>query len=226
MAMAVKQIILVGIAVTGLATSASGQEQSEAPVIEKLPITGMMKVTDETGEVRYLSEDRRFVFVGTMYDLWKGEALSAGVSVSTEVDWRRNGVSIEKISFVVGGERAQRTLLIAPECRDCKDLLRGILRSLDRPINILMLASSEKGKERNGWVWCARDREAALVDVYLRERRPEGEDLEKECDRFGLMLAEQAAMLFGIGQLPMYVDEEGNGHTGKAAIYKSIQRDN
>lgn len=191
--------------------------------VEQLPITGMMKITEKDGTVKYLSSNRRFVFVGTMYDLWRGEAMTAGVETTQRIDWNRNGVSIEKIGFAIGNDFADDTLFIAPECVDCKDLLRLALEVKGEDLNIVLLSSSKQGKWQNELVWCSRDREAGLRTVYLEEATPKATDIENSCDKFGLMLAEQASLLFGIGQLPMYVDAKGIGYTGEQAIYAVTQ---
>jgi len=187
--------------------------------IEQLPITGLMKVTEADGTVKYLSTDRRFVFVGSMYDLWKGDALAAGVTTDQRIEWDRNGVSVEKISFSVGSVVGQSTIIVAPECQDCKDLLKLALETVKDDLNVVLLSSSKAGSRDNALVWCSKDRLDGLRSVYFESRQPDPEDINKNCDQFGLMLADQAAQLFGIGQLPMFVDSKGNGYTGEQAIY-------
>jgi len=189
------------------------------PEFEQLPITGMYKVTEADGTVRYLSSNRRFVFVGKMYDLWQGDTMEAGVAVSQKFDWNRNGVSIEKISFPLGDGTGTKTIFIAPECDDCKELLRYAYAMGETDLNVVLLASSEAGQKTNSAIWCAKDRAKLLRSVYLDGKTPKPSDISSACDRFGLMLAEQAALLFGVGQLPLFVDENGNGHAGEAAIY-------
>lgn len=205
-----------------MALSASGMAQSGEGKgwlgVEELPIDGMIQIVQEDGNTIYLSSNRRFAFVGTMYDLWRGEALELGVSVSQRLDLERNGVSIRTIGMPAGDDWSQQTLFIAPECQDCKDLLEAALSLLEDDLNVVMLASSRQGRVDNAAVWCARDRAAALRSVYLENRRPAKEDLHITCDRFGLALAEEAAMLFGIAQLPLFLGQDGMGYVGKDAI--------
>lgn len=197
---------------------------AEEPAFEQLPITGMYKVTEADGTVKYLSSDRRFVFVGKMYDLWQGDTMEAGVAVSQKFDWNRNGVSIEKISFSLTDGVGKKTIFIAPECDDCKELLRYAYAIGETDLNVVLLASSEAGQKTNSTVWCAKNRAELLKSVYLDGKTPTAADIHSACDRFGLMLAEQAALLFGVGQLPMFVDEHGNGHAGEAAIYAMTRK--
>ncbi len=145
--------------------------------------------------------------------------MSAGVGASKTIDINRNGVSIEKIAFPVGGSFGANTLFVAPECEDCKQLLKLALATKPNDLNIVLLASSEAGRRENAYVWCSKDRVAGLRTVYLDRQRPTQGDMNQDCDQFGLMLAEQAAVVFGIGQLPLYVDSEGIGHVGETAIY-------
>jgi hypothetical protein len=187
--------------------------------VERLPITGIYKVTEADGSVKYISDNQRFVFVGKMYDLWQGEAMTTGVGASRTINLERNGVSLDKIAFPVGDSLGKRTMFIAPDCEDCRGLLRLALEKGSDDLNIVLLASDENGRRNNGYVWCSKNRLKGLKTVYLDLEKPKPEDINKSCDRFGLMLAEQAALLFGIGQLPLYVDEEGTGHVGESAIY-------
>ena len=187
--------------------------------IELLPINALYKVVGADGSVKYISDNQRFVFVGKMYDLWQGETMTADVGVSQKINLNRNGVSIEKISFPVGGSFGSNTLFIAPECEDCRGLVRLALETNVDDLNVVLLAASESGERDNSLVWCSKNRIEGLRKVYLERQQPAKSDINEECDRFGLMLAEQAAMVFGIGQLPLYVDAEGNGHVGESAIY-------
>lgn len=204
---------------SGAAAQAPMDGVPSSAKIELLPIDAVYKVTDAEGNVKYMSADQRFVFVGKMYDLWQGEAMTANVGVSRKINLKRNGVSLEKISFPIGDNIGDRTLFIAPECEDCSGLLELALKTKADNLNVVLLAASEAGHRNNAMVWCARNREQALRKVYLEKEQPGADELNDECDQFGLMLAEQAAMVFGIGQLPLYVDEKGVGHVGESAIY-------
>lgn len=186
--------------------------------VEMLPIDGLQKVTQQDGSVVFLSTNRRFAFVGTMYDLWRGEALTLGVATSQRLELERNGVSLEKIAMPLGEALSGNTLFIAPECDDCRELLAAALETTAGDLNVVLLASTQAGQRANSVVWCAGDRGAALRAIYLEGRAVEAREVPADCDRFGLMLADQAAMLFGIGQLPLFLDERGIGYVGEDAI--------
>jgi hypothetical protein len=224
-----KQLVLIVACVM-----ASGAALAESSIldgvaatarVERLPIQALYKVTEADGSVKYLSDDQRFVFVGKMYDLWQGEAMTAGVGPSRKINLNRNGVSIEKIAFPVGDAFGERTLFVAPECEDCRGLLRLALETGPDDLNVVLLAASEAGRRANDLVWCSKNRVDGLRTVYLEKKEPKQSEVNRECDRFGLMLAQQAAMVFGIGQLPLYVDAEGNGHVGESAIYAVSKKD-
>lgn len=213
----------ISFSIDGACSNESAISQSmPGAKIERLPITGMVKVSQPDGETYFISQDRRFVFKGEMFDLWTGEALTAGIEVEQRIDWDRNGVSIQKIGFPVGNSETKRALFIAPECQDCKDLLRVVIDKFSG-INIVLLASSEKGLFLNKLIWCSKDRTEALKTIYLDGMDVDSKNLHQECDQFGLMMADQAAKLFGIGQLPMYVDENGMGYTGERAIHAVLK---
>lgn len=192
--------------------------------VERLPIDGMKRIVQEDGAVIYLSTNRRFAFQGTMYDLWRGEALELGVAVSQRLDLERNGVSIQRIGMRLGNDWSDSTLFIAPECNDCKELLRAAINLLDGDMNVVMLASSVEGRRANSDVWCARNQKRALKTVYLEGGSLDPDMVSEGCDRFGLLLAEEAAMLFGIGQLPLFLASDGMGYVGIDAIRAVIDR--
>ena len=210
---------------TALAETSTLDGVASTARVERLPIQALYKVTEADGSVKYLSDDQRFVFVGKMYDLWQGEAMTAGVGPSRKINLNRNGVSIEKIAFPLGEGFGKRTLFIAPECEDCRGLLRLALETNPENLNVVLLAASEAGRRDNDLVWCSKNRVDGLRTVYLEKKEPQQSEINRECDRFGLMLAQQAAMVFGIGQLPLYVDAEGNGHVGESAIYAVSNKD-
>jgi hypothetical protein len=187
--------------------------------IERIPVGALIRVTEPDGTVRYLSEDRRFVFVGKMYDLWKGDVMTAGEEYNQQINWNRNGVSLEKIAVATGEVIGSKTLVVAPECEDCRGLLKLAMARHEGDLNVVMIASTPEGERANSLVWCSKDRVKGLKTVYFDRSEPRVGDMHQECDRFGLMMAQQAAVVFGIAQLPLYVDEQGNGHVGESAIY-------
>lgn len=218
-------VYLIAAGSAGLAESAELDGVATSARVERLPIQALYKVTEADGSVKYLSDDQRFVFVGKMYDLWQGEAMTVGIGPNRKINLNRNGVSIEKIAFPLGDGFGNRTIFVAPECEDCRGLLRLAMETNPEDLNVVLLAASEAGRRDNDLVWCSKNRVDGLRTVYLEKKEPRPIDINKECDRFGLMLAQQAAMVFGIGQLPLYVDAEGNGHVGEAAIYAVSKKD-
>lgn len=204
--------VLMTVSIAGAETALDGAD------IDVLPITGMSRVTQPDGSVIFISSNKRFVFRGTMYDLWNGDTLEAGVAVTQRIDWDRNGVSIDRIAMLTGPKPGTRTMFVAPECGDCRDLLRVALDRFASDLNVVLLSSSSDGRLKNQMVWCAKDRVGALRTVYLDGGVPSRAEMNTECDQFGLMMAEQAALLFGVGQLPMFVDEKNVGYTGEGAI--------
>lgn len=204
-------------------TSHVSAEPSESR-IEALPISGLSKVTMSDGSTKYLSDNRRFVFVGTMYDLWQGGTIEAGVQLNSEVNLNRNGIKVSKMGFSIEGPVDENAVLfVAPNCPDCSDLLRMVYELGDMPLSIVLLASTSEEHRNNAFVWCANDRAKALKMVYVEKTFPKRSEMNEGCDRLGLMLAGEAAKLFGIAQLPMLVSESGQGHVGKDAIEELLK---
>lgn len=200
--------------------SAESMESS----IEQLPITGMSKVTMSDGTTKYLSDNRRFVFVGKMYDLWQGGAIESGVELTSKVDLNRNGIKVSRMGFSIEGPVDENAVLfVAPNCPDCSELLKMVYELDDIPLSVVLLASTSDEHRTNAFVWCANDRAKVLKMVYVEKRFPERAEMNEECDRLGLMLAGEAAKLFGIAALPMLVSESGKGYVGKDAIEELIK---
>jgi thiol:disulfide interchange protein DsbC len=190
---------------------------SGAKGIEKLDIDGMSKVTLEDGSTFFISDNKRYVFRGEMVDLWSGTDISVEAT-SMKVNLNRNGVTTEKISLHFGYGNEELTVFIAPECPQCVDLVEMMMadESLKRfRFNAVLLDSSREGKIANQVVWCAMDHKEALYSVYVEGKQPASASAAgSDCDQFGLYLAKEAAKLFGIGQLPMIVNESGFGTVG------------
>lgn len=192
--------------------------------IEQLPITGIHKVTMSDGTVKFLSEDRRFVFVGTMHDLWNGGTLEAGVPLDSKVNLSRNGIEVNRMGFSLRGPVNENPVLfVAPDCEDCAELLKMVFALEKINISVVLLATTQTQHRMNAFVWCSNDRAKSLEMVYIGNQLPKRADMNEECDRLGLMLAGEAAKLFGIAQLPMMVSKEGNGYVGVDAIEQLIK---
>ena len=117
------QVAFALVMALGSAAVASAAAPSGATGrVERLPITGMLKVTQADGSVLYLSTDRRFAFRGEMTDLWTGTDLSVG-ELENRVDLDRNGVSVEKISLAIGRGKQPLTVFVAPECEQCRTVV-------------------------------------------------------------------------------------------------------
>jgi hypothetical protein len=176
--------------------------------------------------VKYISDDRRFVFVGKMYDLWKGDAIEAGISVTQNIDFDRNGVSIEKIGFPVGASYGSNTLFVAPECESCATLIETMLDEAvlrKHRYRVVMLSATSEGDLSNRMVWCSDGKTEALRSIYVEGIVPTSlKSPESECNQFGLFLAQQAAMAFGIAQLPTIVEADGSAVAGIGPAMKLI----
>ena len=195
--------------------------------VERLPITGMLKVTQPDGSVVYLSTDRRFVFRGEMTDLWTGTDLSLG-ELENRLDLDRNGVSVEKISLAIGRGQQPLTVFVAPECEQCRTVVEMLLEPAALKAyrsRVVLLDSSPGGARANAVVWCAADPAEALRSVYLEGRQPKSAaPVGAPCDQLGLEQGRSAARLFGIAQLPLLVDANGVGHVGVPSSLASLGR--
>ena len=172
-----------------------------------------------------MSLDRRFVFRGKMTDLWEGEAIGIP-SVGQALNFERNGVYSDRISFAVGNGPDTYTVFVAPECLGCKQMIRQLLDAdtLDeRTYQFVLLSTTQQGEHNNRLVWCSEDRAAALEEIYLKGITPKSlRKVGSECDQFGLFLARQAAQVFGIARLPMVASSDGEAAAGYEAAMKHL----
>lgn len=185
--------------------------------IEKLDIKGLSKITLEDGTTFFMSDNKRYVFRGEMVDLWTGTDIAID-ETSTRVDLNRNGVTPETIGLQIGNGSQILTVFVAPECPQCVELVKMMMDegALGQyKFNAVLLDSSRQGQVANQVVWCSQDQSEALYSVYVEGKQPRSASTEGgDCDQFGLYLAKEAAKLFGIGQLPMIVNESGYGTVG------------
>ena len=186
-------------------------------LVEEIPIQGLLKVVTETGEVIFISKNRRFVFRGQMTDLWQGEAMGVA-STQDRIDLDRNGVDAESISVSVGKGDRLLTVFVAPECETCAALVEMMLKKdiLSRHrYRVVMLSSSVEGELSNRLVWCSEKPDEALRDIYIDGVVPTSlKSPASDCNQFGLFLAQQAALAFGIAQLPTMATEDGSAVVG------------
>ena len=189
--------------------------QLRADTFEKLPIDSLYKVTNPSGEVFYLSGDRRFVLRGgTLYDLRNGNDVASDLFVTNEVDLSRNGISVERMSFSTGVSAGNQTLFVAPGCVECGDAAKLATTVFPGDLNIVLLGASKRELEINRQIWCAENPMRSLSTWYEKRSIPGAAKVASECDTLGLMVADQAAKLFGIGALPFFVTAENEGITG------------
>jgi len=186
-------------------------------LVERLPITGLSKVVGEDGRVYFISDNRRFVFRGTMHDLWSGSDI-AKEQVSSRVDTERFGVSIERMSYAIGSGEKKMSVFVAPGCEPCKTVVERLItaeRMREYTMRIVPLSRTEVGHHINRVLWCSKDYEEATRAVFVdgtepKSAAPAGED----CDQTGLFLAMEAAKLFGVAELPLIIDENRVGTVG------------
>ena len=220
------QALIAAMAAVAL-VAGSQAVAANGPRIQRLPITGLLRVQSADGSVVYLSTDRRFIFRGEMTDLWTGTDTVQGMPTG-RVDLDRNGVSIERISLRVGSGPQPITAFISPDCEPCRELLKMMLEPKALKayrFRVVLLDTTPSGARANAVVWCSSDPVEALRAVYLEGRQPRSAaNAGAECDRLGLEQGRAAAQVFGIAQLPMLVGADGLGHIGVPSSLAAIGR--
>ena len=200
---------IVQSATNGVVKEISAGELS----VKTLPIKGMKKITLSNGEVTYMSSDGRFLFKGTLVDLWTGNNIEQ-LEVHAVGDWKETGISPDKISVTFGDESGEAIqIFVAPECGSCLELARELVKNPPRgkKVQFILLSSSSDGTLINSNIWCSANRQQAFESNFIN-----GETVKEvsSCNTMALMTANAVARFHHISQLPAILDSKQQIATG------------
>lgn len=186
-------------------------------IVEVIPIGNLYKVTDVYGATYFISENKRFIIKGEMKDLWNGSSVNQKI-VEDKLFWDRNNVQPDKISYKIGSGQKLLDVFISPDCIACNELLKAIYEPSnlsEYSFRIVMLAASKHGQRTNALVWCANDKKAALWQAYVEKVVPtSAAKKDEKCNQLPLRMANEAAVIFGIAELPVVIDQNSNAIVG------------
>lgn len=188
-------------------------ESSGEISVKTLPIKGIKKITLSNGDVSYMSSDGRFLFKGTLVDLWTGNNIEQ-LEVHAVGDWKRTGINPDDISISFGQENKKTIqVFVAPECGDCLDLARKLTKDPVNELNIqfILLSSSTNGTLLNSNIWCSPDKRQAFSEFFTGGKKLKDVG---SCNTMALMTANAVAKFFHISQLPAVLDDKQQVATG------------
>jgi len=209
------------LAIPGLALSeVSFSPGEELANIKSVPIGGILRVTREDGKVFYVSEDRRWVIVGEVIDMWTG-AREHEINDYDRISWERAGTTMRGVSMMdPEAPEPAAVIFVARECQDCMDILR---KATDGPVSVSIAPIGSSSTDWGGWqsIWCKRNVGLDFYEVWIQDYVEDG---FCEDERAGRAMA--FAHIFGFDHVePTLIDRHGYIYRGKEEIAKWLSEE-
>lgn len=195
-------------------------DNSEIESVSIMPIKKIKKIRFKDGVVVYASENLRYIFDGEFKDNWLGSNIETLNEYQIE-GFEGSGVNPEEISIPLTDGKKLRYLFLAPECLECKSLVRQIEAHPVLPkiydFRVILLSSSSRGFDINTAIWCSKDKRKRLKSVYEGGQTIDN-DNNSACNPLALMTSNTVAEAFGIPKLPAVMDDKGVVFSGKSEL--------
>lgn len=167
-----------------ISLEAASQNQIQVLALNPTPMTDMVQVELNTGEILYTDITGEFLFAGDM--LQSGSEGMINLSLQT-----RQSRTVEKIAAIPTEEmiifepketRAVITVFTDVDCQYCRALHRDLEKLLDLGIEVRYIAYPRGGAQAGSFqkmisVWCSDDRRKTLSQAKNGQNLP-----ERECD--------------------------------------------
>lgn len=184
--------------------------------IQELPMKKLFFV-EATGGTYIVSSDGRFIFQGKLTDVWHRRTVS---DLASAIQIQRTPVSNigfkpeeQLATFQVGNPSLPRqgVAFVDPTSLYTQKFMQHILSDAEKynwTVILLPLVGGEAAKNRANRLWCAKDREGALLDLANGTNNTTN-DLQEDCSNEKVMLASMLTDVFQITNLPHIVREDG-----------------
>lgn len=183
-----------------------------------LPLDGMSAI-DNAGQVMYASSNGRFVFIGQLYDLWKGTSLDT----MEEIEQATSRIYLEGLrlhpqdltSTSIGSGPTDITFFTDPLCEHCHALAHEAKAyGDDYTFHLVVVpALGDKSHELAQHLYCAKDptkgAEALLngtIDLLISRNG---------CDMSGYEKRLLAAEILGVDGVPFLIHADGRVNRGR-----------
>lgn len=195
----------------------------EVEVIHKLPTTGGLLAVKADNKLYIMSANGRFLFSGTLRDLWHGgQVLSSMADIeryALRLDLDALGLDFSRlITAYLGHGQKQVTVFVAPNCPSCTRVLQQLESMGDQYTTrvVVVPKTAPYGPARR--IDCASDqqkKQALLLGQSSPEVKP---DKAPTCAGFkGRLLATQmAARVIGVMRVPFIIAPDGRVSQGLA----------
>ncbi|MGP9797058.1 DsbC family protein [Halomonas sp. 86] len=183
-----------------------------------LPITALSAVNN-AGQILYSSGNGRFVFIGQMYDLWRG----ASLDTMEDIQQAATRIYLDKLqlhasdlnSVTMGHGPTEITIFTDPLCDHCHALAQELKAYLDDYTFyfVVVPALSDESEGLSKRIHCAKEpsqtRDAYLTGTIeqLAQREP--------CDMEGYEKTLMAGDILGVNAVPFLIHEDGRINRGR-----------
>lgn len=193
-------------------------EHMDVREIIPLPIQGMSAI-DNAGQVVYASSNGRFVFIGQMYDLWKGTSLNS----MRDIEQAATRIYLDGLQLhprdlntvTLGHGPTDITIFTDPLCDHCHALAEEAKAYVDDYTFyfVVVPALSDESDVLAKRIYCAQDSTqttAALMNgtIELLAQRA-------ECDMEGYERTLLAAEVLGVDAVPFLIHQDGRVNRGR-----------
>lgn len=193
-------------------------EHMDIREIIPLPINGMSAI-DNAGQVVYASSNGRFVFIGQMYDLWKGSSLNSMEDIQQAATriyldgLQLHPSDLNTVTF--GNGPIDITIFTDPLCEHCHALANEAKAYQDDYTFYLVVvpALSDESERLSKRIHCAQDPSQA-TDALLNGTI----DLlatRENCDLEGYDKTLLAAEILGVDGVPFLIHQDGRVNRGR-----------
>lgn len=180
-----------------------------------LPIKTLRAVKKD-GEVRFFSDNGRFVITGKIYDLWYKKELTSFEEIeysARRIDFGLMNLSLDDLGAeTIGTGDKEVALFVDPKCQYCHQLIKTI-RDNDKLKNeysfkiIVVPALGEQSNALGKIYSCAEDKSLKL-DALVNHKIPSLKPM-KNCDLKKYEDAILMSHLIGISGVPYMVSDKG-----------------
>ena len=184
--------------------------------IQELPMKKLMFVETERGSY-VVSADGRFVFDGRVVDVWHRKTLR---TLADAIAVQRTPVSNigfepeEQLAFFqVGNPELPRSgvVFVDPTSKHTPTVVQYFIENQEKynfTIILMPLVGGPNAVDRAKRLWCAEDRNLALIDLANGTSQSFSK-LKKDCEDDKVMMASVLTNIYQIKNLPHVIREDG-----------------
>ena len=194
-------------------------------VTQPLRVGNMFAVEARPGKMIWFSQDGRYFFQGTMYDLFSGMKPLKNINdvkeYALKTDYRRLQLDPDELSSArIGNGPKHVVIYVDPQSKVTRDLISSVLKFPERKDFtfwfVVIPSQSDESKRMAKAFYCAR--EAGNTEIgnllYSGELEKLGYS-EKDCNDYNWNKTVTAAYYTGVDVLPFFVGDDGRQSRGE-----------